>query len=365
MELPRNELPVSEYFDFTTQHKKEADYMGKNANRYHKIFPEGKDSWNFRLLATFINEFELEPGDCRSYNDKTKNYCYFSFYFINDEDIRIIIRIYNDCSINVEASIEFIFAYMDSSMKEIETDTGSQGRKYSYPRKCKMMRFVRHMRMTSPCSSAILKVLPIGFFQKELFSRACRWFLKRITLPSFPLHIKKNFDTSFIYDYEKNWLKRKDREVKVDSLKAFINQTIGFLHLTITQFVEKDDMHTITIDGKSYTIIDGIYISPFVVSLFNNNDELIDGLIMDTTWKVVSKYVTSILMICVRNVGLPIAFTFGAAEDKKLYNNFVEMFNVEFGIDLKKFIVISDQGSALKAICDEFKEHIACLRHFW
>ena len=81
MELPRNELPVSEYFDFTTQHKKEADYMGKNANRYHKIFPNGKDSWNFRLLATFINEFELEPGDCRSYNDKVKNYCYFSFYF--------------------------------------------------------------------------------------------------------------------------------------------------------------------------------------------------------------------------------------------------------------------------------------------
>ena len=42
MELPRNELPVSEYFDFTTQHKKEADYMGKNANRYHKIFPNEK-----------------------------------------------------------------------------------------------------------------------------------------------------------------------------------------------------------------------------------------------------------------------------------------------------------------------------------
>ena len=62
--------------------------------------------------------------------------------------------------------------------------------------------------------------------------------------------------------------------------------------------------------------IDGIYISPFVVSLFNNNDELIDGLIMDTTRKVASKYVTSILMICARNVGLPIAFTFGAAEDK-------------------------------------------------
>ena len=40
------------------------------------------------------------------------------------------------------------------------------------------------------------------------------------------------------------------------------------------------------------------------------------------------------------------------------------MFNVEFGIDLKKFIVIIDQGSALKAIYDKFKEHIACLRHF-
>ena len=68
---------------------------------------------------------------------------------------------------------------------------------------------------------------------------------------------------------------------------------------------------------------------------------------MDTTWKVISKY-----------------FTFGGAEDKKLYNNFVEIFSSEFGINLKQFIIESDQGSALKAVCDEFKGQIACLSHF-
>ena len=69
MEIPQNELHIDRYFDYTTEYKKEADFIGKKANRYHKLFPDGKDSWNFRLFATFINEFDLTAGDCRSYSD--------------------------------------------------------------------------------------------------------------------------------------------------------------------------------------------------------------------------------------------------------------------------------------------------------
>ena len=105
---------------------------------------------------------------------------------------------------------------------------------------------------------------------------------------------------------------------------------------------EKDDLPTINIDGNKYTIIDGIYISPLIESLFNEHEELIDGLLMDTTWKVINKYVTSILMVTIRNVGVPIAFTFGSAEDKKLYNTFIKQFQTLFNINLKRFIVESD-----------------------
>ena len=96
-----------------------------------------------------------------------------------------------------------------------------------------------------------------------------------------------------------------------------------------------------------------------------DNPDLIDGLLMDTTWRIISKYATSILMATTYNVGLPIAFAFGESEDKKLYSLFINEFHEKLGIDLKQYAVESDQGTALKSVCDTFHEiHLACLRHF-
>ena len=86
---------------------------------------------------------------------------------------------------------------------------------------------------------------------------------------------------------------------------------------------------------------------------------------MDTTWKTIHKYVTSLLMCSSYNVGVSTAFAFGGSEDKDLYNMFIDKFNSLLGIDLKQYIVESDQGSALRSVCDKFNQlHLACLRHF-
>jgi hypothetical protein len=45
-----------------------------------------------------------------------------------------------------------------------------------------------------------------------------------------------------------------------------------------------------------------------------------DGLMLDTTWEIIRKDVTTIIMAVCRNVGFPLGFAFGAAETVQLYD---------------------------------------------
>ena len=86
---------------------------------------------------------------------------------------------------------------------------------------------------------------------------------------------------------------------------------------------------------------------------------------MDTTWKVLPYYVTSILMLSICNVGIPVSFCFGKAETDDLYEMFFKAFDEILHIDISKYVVESDKGTALAAICSKYKcRHIGCLRHF-
>ena len=86
---------------------------------------------------------------------------------------------------------------------------------------------------------------------------------------------------------------------------------------------------------------------------------------MDTTWRVLPYYVTSILMCSVCNVGIPIAFSFGKGETASLYEMFFTAFRKKFDIDLSKYIVESDHGTALTTVCNNHKcKHLGCLKHF-
>ena len=364
MYYERDETITSEYIDLATEFKNESDFMGKSANKYHLLLANDKKEWNFRLFAVLLNETNFTQCECRYYDEGFKHYQYFSYFDETDDNIRFIAHLNKDNTITLEASLEFIFAYMNISYEEITTDVGSRGRKTKTLHKKIMTCFQQHWKVKNDSSFAILKSVSISYFSKNYFSKALKMFIKQITSPSFKIHIEENFDTEFIFEYSRCWIKRPLEDHPINSLNDFLEQTLGFLHLSITPFDENDNLPTIKINDKIYTIIDGIYISPFVDELFNKRASYIDGLILDTTWKVVSKYVTSILMTCIRNVGVPVAFTFGDSENKHLYQTFVDKFLTDRGIDLKKFIVESDQGSALRAICDEFKEHIACLRHF-
>jgi hypothetical protein len=76
-----------------------------------------------------------------------------------------------------------------------------------------------------------------------------------------------------------------------------------------------------------------------------------DGLMLDTTWYVLRQCVASLLMAVYGNVAVPIGFAFGVAETVDLYNQQYGVFAQLFGIELQKYILESDQGSAFSALC--------------
>lgn len=86
-------------------------------------------------------------------------------------------------------------------------------------------------------------------------------------------------------------------------------------------------------DQELYAIR-GIYISPFAKSILEN-DDVIDGLIFDGTFKILRNYVTCIILVIIHNTGIPVGFSFSHIEDK----NFL-IFNKKLFYSLIYIIII-------------------------
>ena len=75
-------------------------------------------------------------------------------------------------------------------------------------------------------------------------------------------------------------------------------------------------------------------------------------------------YVTSILMGSAKNTGFPLSIAFGDGENKSLYLLYILAFKNKLGINIEDYVIESDQGSAINAVCEDFKiTHLCCLRH--
>jgi hypothetical protein len=110
-----------------------------------------------------------------------------------------------------------------------------------------------------------------------------------------------------------------------------------------------------------YTVLSGVRLSALAAAALVNNE--IDGLILDTTFNVIRQYHTAILLAIIHHVGLPLGFAFGLQESIDLYDHFYTTFRHKLGIDLTRYVLLSDQGAALKAIVRRHRLHLFCLRH--
>jgi hypothetical protein len=125
-----------------------------------------------------------------------------------------------------------------------------------------------------------------------------------------------------------------------------------------------DDEFERLIRGEDgFSILRGWHMSPWAQSILERNS--VDGLMLDTTWRIIRKSVTRVIMAVYRNMGAPLGFAFGAAETVELYEQHFAALNHLFGIDLSHYNLESDQGSALCLLCtNKGQVQLFCLRHF-
>jgi hypothetical protein len=116
-------------------------------------------------------------------------------------------------------------------------------------------------------------------------------------------------------------------------------------------------------DDEQYSILPGCCVSPWARSILTYH--VIDGLMLDTTWRVLRQDVAAIVMAVYGNVGIPLGFAFGVAETIEPYEQHYTALADLFGIQLAQYTVESDRGSALCGLCARHRQtQLFCLRHF-
>jgi hypothetical protein len=138
----------------------------------------------------------------------------------------------------------------------------------------------------------------------------------------------------------------------VTSLEFLKDLASGYLHLFISETPNAKNFEMLSLNNVSYIITHGGYINPFAPSILQNNQ--IDVLAFDTTFRLLPYYVTSLLFCIFRNTGVPLAISFTKSECRLTYQIFFEMFQSTFNIDLSQYYAISDEGRSLISIFKEY-----------
>jgi uncharacterized membrane protein len=113
------------------------------------------------------------------------------------------------------------------------------------------------------------------------------------------------------------------------------------------------------------SVIKGCCVTPFMLALFTRNQHLLNGILMDATWKIITVSIASILMLSICNVGISVMLTIGPKENKALYETFYTILQDHFNINLNGYRAVSDQATALGAVCmDHENQRFLCLCHF-
>jgi hypothetical protein len=142
------------------------------------------------------------------------------------------------------------------------------------------------------------------------------------------------------------------RKIGIGSLNILQEMASGYLHLFLTDSPNAKNFETFHINFVDYIITHGGYINPFAYSVLQNNT--IDALAFDTTFRLLPNYVTSLLFGIYRNTGIPLAISFTKSESRLTYEIFFEMFRTTFNIDLSKYYAISDEGRSLISIFKKY-----------
>lgn len=344
------------------------DYKKGRVSKEIIIFPANSRIWTFTQLLLFLNSLEgfKSPERYRVYGkDQNK---YYMIKFDHQENTSYYVRVsYNimNCVIEVYASLTLIEENWKSEEIKYESSIGTQMRKCLNTKERKYYLFTQTIDISKDSSTAIMKSLNPFFYSKFDFTASFYGFVSSFCRCNHIPWIEDSNDRAFMYDFFNVWV-NKDPSDTSTTYEKFINNNEGYFKFIISETSSADkECFSITRDDKDYSILSGVYISPFAKSMCIKNAEIFDGLLMDATWKTIDGYVTSILMASICNVGVPLGFAFGPAESKDLYEHFYKSFNDIIDVDLSNYVTESDGGSALSAItADKEQKQLTCHHHY-
>jgi hypothetical protein len=199
------------------------------------------------------------------------------------------------------------------------------------------------------------------FFEKEELSKCVKYLVRVSERDGLP----QSRSFAFIREIGMD-MTAKRRSKSIAIYQNFRAPNHGYLGFTVSDWEQSDTarFEAITWDGKHCSIVKGIYVAPFAYSLLRDSEDLVAGILMDTTWQIIRLPEASILTGVTGNVGIPMALSFGPAENTELYKAFYLTFRNLFDLDLSTYIVEPDQGSALRSLYARYHNlHLVCLRH--
>lgn len=323
--------------------------------------------WDIKTVSLFLNSLENFLPTERSRHVSRAKEPYTAMKFVHSENPEIYVRFsFHYLAGRIELSVSSQWLTKDWILKRTTkmSRLGTRGRDCVLESMKTLERFSYYVYISNDTQIAIFTCRSPIFYSIDDFSSPFKDFVHNFLSNDKSSNFTgENLD--FINEFYKTWIKNSRQYDKIKTREQFFQNTEGFIKFVVSEQNEADKQHQIMIDGKNYSILRGIYLSPFAKSIMGEkNKNYVDGLLMDTTWHVINNYVTSILMVSVCNVGLPLGFSFGPSEDKAQYEMFYNTFSEEIGVPLDKFTVESDRGTALRAIVSEKGSvHLGCLHH--
>ena len=170
-------------------------------------------------------------------------------------------------------------------------------------------------------------------------------------------------ETEIIHKYVQSFIVLN--KIQINNLQDLVNLGLkGYLKLILLPKTTYKRLPVYSIGDDDYYITGGVFIMPQTKWILNNPAITLRGFIMDTTWKALSKHVTSIITASFMNSSFPLGFSFGRGETKLQYKLLLDTITEQTHFDFNGRVLESDQGPALLGICSDFNmKHLVCLHH--
>ena len=343
----RTEIKLDDYFTSTERHA------------HIPILPAQNSKWTMNLLLAFLNQMNSFTQERRRAFTITKTHPKRVFFYFNhriEEGLKLFVQI--QPSIVLKLSLTYIRSHWTRKHIMISSLEGKGGKILT---KMTYREHIYYETCFSDVNAATIALLyddSVLFIPKSYFSDIFHYFATKIA----EVNVDNSSESKSLQQYIDIWIEKEKKTINsLEDLKENIN---GYLKLTVQSQTGTRRAAKVKVNEQEMNIISGVYITPWARSILTENEGLVQGFLLDTTWAVMPFYVTAILMSSSYSAGIPLGFSFGNSEDKMIYNNILQTVSLQTNYSFEGKVIESDQGSALRSSIKEFKMlHLACLRH--